>query len=381
MIRWFKLSSSLFKILIFGSFILPFSNSDSYLTPFCTVSWNHFLVGVSRATDSNFPRFSSLMETSDEMISTIEVQSDLKIGGCTSSLILCYDSINRNNMEFTHSSSLSFDSEYGIRRDKFLEVPQLVWGLNNQKIAFARACLTARMLNRTLLMPSLSASLFYKELDRLQPISFDKVFQFERFNSLCNGFVQLGHYSFLRNLTGICDLPKGSGRKWMVERDLDQLRQYGKDPYDGYEVIRIVGKNPFLWHDHWPVKDYGRVFECLVLVEEIEREASKVVSKIREVGREMRGHTKSAQSGIDSDGSSLQAVPYVAVHMRIEIDWMIHCRKLEQRSKISQICSSKEEIMERVGNIVGLKHLQLFILRWLIVFLKILLYSLVGRMV
>ncbi|KAJ9168601.1 hypothetical protein P3X46_020101 [Hevea brasiliensis] len=266
-----------------------------------------------------------------------------------------YDSINRNNKEFTHSSSLSFDSEYGIRRDKFLEVPQIVWGLNNQKIAFARACLTARMLNRTLLMPSLSASLFYKELDRLQPISFDKVFQFERFNSLCNGFVQLGHYSFLRNLTGICDLPKGSGRKWMVERDLDQLRQYGKDPYDGYEVIRIVGKNPFLWHDHWPVKDYARVFECLVLVEEIEREASKVVSKIREVGREMRGHTKSAQSGIDSDGSSLQAVPYVAVHMRIEIDWMIHCRKLEQRSKISQICSSKEEIMERVGNIVGLK--------------------------
>ncbi|KAG8635579.1 O-fucosyltransferase 23 [Manihot esculenta] len=266
-----------------------------------------------------------------------------------------FDSINHNNAQLTRSRSLSLESKYGIRRDKFLEVPQIVWGLNNQKIAFARASLTARMLNRTLLMPSLSASLFYKELDRLQPISFDKVFQFERFNSLCNGFVQLGQYSFLRNQTGVSELQKGSGRKWTIERDLDQLRQFSKDPYDKYEVIRIVGKNPFLWHDHWPVKDYARVFECLVLVEEIEREASKVVAKIREVGREISGQTKSGQNSIDSDGSSLQAVPYVAVHMRIEIDWVIHCRKLEQRSKMSQICSSKEEIMERVGNIAGLK--------------------------
>jgi hypothetical protein len=42
--------------------------------------------------------------------------------------------------------------------------------------------------------------------------------------------------------------------------------------------------------------------------------------------------------------------------MRIEIDWMIHCKKLEQRLNTNQICSSKKEIVERVRNIViGLK--------------------------
>lgn len=81
-----------------------------------------------------------------------------------------------------------------IRRDKFLEVPQIIWGLNNQKIAFARACLTARFLNRSLLMPSLSASLFYKEVDLLQPVSFDKVFDFNKFNARCHGFVRLAQY-------------------------------------------------------------------------------------------------------------------------------------------------------------------------------------------
>ena len=266
-----------------------------------------------------------------------------------------YGGIDKNNLDLIHSRSLSLDSDNGIRKEKFLEVPQIVWGLNNQKIAFARACLTARMLNRTLLMPSLSASLFYKEIDRLQPISFDKVFQFERFNALCNGFVQLGRYSDLRNRTGVYELQKGSGRKWTVERDFDQLKAFGEDSFNGYEVIRIVGKNPFLWHDHWPVKDYARVFECLVLVDEIAKEADKVVSKIREVGKEMRSKTQSAQSGVDLDSSLLQPVPYVAVHMRIEIDWMIHCKKLEQRLNVSEICSSKQEIMERVGNIVGLK--------------------------
>ncbi|KAK3188874.1 hypothetical protein Dsin_028435 [Dipteronia sinensis] len=238
--------------------------------------------------------------------------------------------------------SVSLDADSGIRKDKFLEVPQIVWGLNNQKIAFARACLTARLLNRTLLVPSLSASLFYKEIDLLQPISFEKVFQFEKFNSLCKGFVQLGRYSDVLNRTRVFDLQKGNGRKWTVERDLDQLRHASEDPIDEIEVIRIVGKNPFLWHDHWPVKDYARVFECLVLVDEFAKEADKVVSKIREVGR---------SNGVDSDGASR----YVAVHMRIEIDWMIHCKKLEQRANISQICSSKDEILERVGNIAGLK--------------------------
>ncbi|KAJ4827016.1 O-fucosyltransferase 23 [Turnera subulata] len=204
-------------------------------------------------------------------------------------------------------------------------------------------------------MPSLSASLFYKEIDRLQPIWFDKVFQFDKFNSLCRGFVRLGRYSDLKNQSGAYELQKGSGRKWTVERDLDQLRQFSEDPFDGHEVIRIVGKNPFLWHDHWPVKDYAKIFECLVLVDEIAREADKVVSKIRQVGIEMRGKAESSGHGIDLDGSSSEPVPYVAVHMRIEIDWMIHCKKLEQRLNVSQICSSKQEIMERVGNIVNLK--------------------------
>ncbi|KAG5234382.1 O-fucosyltransferase [Salix suchowensis] len=210
--------------------------------------------------------------------------------------------------------SLSLDSDNGIRKDKFLEVPQIVWGLNNQKIAFARACLTARMLNRTLLMPSFSASLFYKEIDRLQPISFDKVFQFDRFDSLCNGFVQLGSFSDLRNQTGVFELQKGSGRKWTAERDLDQLKQFIKDPFDGYEVIRISGR--------------------ILLVEEIAKEAGRVVSKIREVGKEISSKIGSAQSDFGSDSSLLEPVPYVAVHMRIEIDWMIHCKKLERKLNV-----------------------------------------------
>ncbi|CAL5346719.1 unnamed protein product [Camellia sinensis] len=175
--------------------------------------------------------------------------------------------IEHGNIISIHNHSLSFNMEFGIRKPvKYLEVPQLVWGLNNQKIAFARACLTARMLNRTLLMPSLSASLFYKEIDLLQPISFGNVFQFEWFNWNCKGFVQLGRYSDLSNHTDVLELQQGSGRKWMVERDLDQLRQFSKDPYDKYEIIRIIGKNPFLWNDHWPIKDYAKVLECLVLV-------------------------------------------------------------------------------------------------------------------
>ncbi|XP_057510404.1 O-fucosyltransferase 23 isoform X1 [Actinidia eriantha] len=249
--------------------------------------------------------------------------------------------VEHDNVMMIHNHSLSSNSKFGIRKLKFLEVPQIIWGLNNQKIAFARACLTARMLNRTLLMPSLSASLFYKELDLLQPISFDKIFQFKRFNSHCEGFFQLGRYSDLSNRTDVIELRKGSGRKWTVERDLDQLRQFSTDLYDGYEIIRIVGKNPFLWHDHWPIKDYAKVFECLALVEEISKEADRVISKIRERGRELN--------------FALETVRYVAVHMRIEKDWMIHCKKLEQRSNISEICSSKEEIMDRVGHIVGLK--------------------------
>lgn len=252
-----------------------------------------------------------------------------------------------------HALPLEKDLDYGIRGDKFLEVPQIVWGLNNQKIAFARACLTARMLNRTLLMPSLSASLFYKEIDQLQPIAFEKVFQFRKFNSLCNGFVRLGRYSEVLNQTEVLELQKGSGRKWTSVRDFDQLKEFSSDLYDQYEVIRIVGKNPFLWHDHWPVKDYARVFECLVLVDEFAKEADRVVSKIRAVGKEAIDKQLLPEQGQGGNGvsSKLQPMRYMAVHMRIEKDWMIHCKKLEQRSNINEICSSKEEIIHRVENI------------------------------
>ncbi|KAL9152253.1 hypothetical protein ABFS82_11G109400 [Erythranthe guttata] len=133
------------------------------------------------------------------------------------------------------------------------------------------------MLNRTLLVPSLSVSLFYKEVDHLKPISFDKVFQFEKFNLLCKGVVQLGRYSQISNKTDSLEIQKGSGRKWTVEKDLEQLQQLTGHPYNRCGTIRIVGKNPFLWHDHWPLKDYAKVFECLVLVEEISKEADKVV--------------------------------------------------------------------------------------------------------
>uniref|UniRef100_A0A7N0REI3 O-fucosyltransferase family protein n=1 Tax=Kalanchoe fedtschenkoi TaxID=63787 RepID=A0A7N0REI3_KALFE len=246
----------------------------------------------------------------------------------------------------SQGSSLPGNVKFGIRVDKFLEVPQIVWGLNNQKIAFARACLTAKMLNRTLLMPSLSASLFYKEVDLLQPIYFDKVFKFDHFNSHCQGSVRLGRYSEISNNTdSSVELPKGSGRRWTVERDMEQLRQYSTDPFDSYEVIKITGKNPFLWPDHWPVEDYAKIFDSLVLVDDIAKDVEKVVSKIRERGGKVRGDTDTGSSGF----------PYMAVHMRIEKDWMIHCKKLEQRQNISEICSSKDEIMERVHNVRDLQ--------------------------
>lgn len=267
-----------------------------------------------------------------------------------------FGGIEQSKLILFRNNPLAQILQLQIGKQKFLEVPQIIWGLNNQKIAFARACLTARLLNRTLLMPSLSASLFYKEVDLLQPISFDKVFQFERFNSLCNGFVKLSRFSDVSNRTDVFELQKGSGRKWTVEKDLDQLRQFSRPPYDEYETIRIVGKNPFLWHDHWPVKEYSKIFECLVLVDELLKEADKVVSKIREIGRQARHKSEQPQTGLESESRLLQHVPYVAVHLRIEKDWMIHCKKLEQRSNISEICSSKEQIIERVGNIKGLTY-------------------------
>jgi GDP-fucose protein O-fucosyltransferase len=234
-----------------------------------------------------------------------------------------------------------------VRKDKFLEVPQIVWGLNNQKIALARSLLTARFLNRTLLMPSLSASLFYKEVELLQPMQFDKIFNFEKFNSICNGFVWLGRYSELTNITDPFELQKGSGRKWTKERDLEQLKEVVNDnKLHDLELVRIVGKNPFLWQDHWLVRDYGEIFQCLVLVNEIENDVVKVISKIREVSMKAKDDTSNAKNS--------PVMPYVAVHMRIEKDWMIHCKKWEQRTGINQICSSKKEILDRVSHIKGI---------------------------
>ncbi|KAL6629909.1 hypothetical protein ACP70R_029674 [Stipagrostis hirtigluma subsp. patula] len=244
----------------------------------------------------------------------------------------------------------------GVRRDKFVEVPQIIWGLNNQKIAFARACLTARFLNRSLLMPSLSASLFYKEVDLLQPISFDKVFDFNKFNARCHGFVRLARYSEVSNRTEPFKLQKGSGRRWTVDRDLDQLQESRGSKADDFEIIEIVGKHPFLWPDHWPVKDYARIFECLVLAPEIETEVVKVISKIREAGQKARHEAGISHNKQRRDGSTNLHVPYIAVHMRVEKDWMIHCKKREQRSNSTEICSSKQEIIHKVSQITDLRR-------------------------
>ncbi|URD87579.1 hypothetical protein MUK42_26684 [Musa troglodytarum] len=271
------------------------------------------------------------------------------------------DSISKDqDSDVWHHRNLNLGASlvhlHAVRRDKFLEVPQIIWGLNNQKIALARACLTARFLNRTLLMPSLSASLFYKEVELLKPVAFDKIYQFDTFNRLCDGFVQLGRYSDLLNHSMPFEIQKGSGRKWTKERDLDQLKQCREESIDNSEVIRIGGKNPFLWHDHWSVKDYAKIFQCLVVVDKIENEVAKVISKIREAGSKVRYKINASQNEESADSSLGQHVPYVAVHMRIEKDWMIHCKKLEQKLRIEQICSSKEEIMERVSQITSLQQ-------------------------
>lgn len=244
--------------------------------------------------------------------------------------------------------------EAGVREDKFLEVPQIVWGLNNQKIALARAVLTARKLNRTLLMPNLSASLFYKETDLLEPLGFDHLFSLHRFNSLCHGFVRISTMNS-GNFSDVIVVAKGSGRRWTAERDMAQLEQCKTPEIDRHAVIKLEGKHPFLWHDHWPVRDYARVFECLVLVHNLSVEVSRVVSKLKSL---------SSPTGIDQNKIRMSPFmfqpKYVAVHMRIEKDWMIHCKKLEMRSRAKngedlRICSSKEEIMKRVANIPGLE--------------------------
>ncbi|KAL2925792.1 Aminoacylase-1 [Bienertia sinuspersici] len=81
------------------------------------------------------------------------------------------------------------------------------------------------------------------EIDQLQPISFNKVFQFNKFNSLCNGFIRLGRYSELSNQTDVLELEKGGGRKWTSMRDFEQLKEFSSgDPYDHKEeIIKQVG--------------------------------------------------------------------------------------------------------------------------------------------
>ncbi|XP_037458765.1 O-fucosyltransferase 23-like [Triticum dicoccoides] len=263
--------------------------------------------------------------------------------------------INLSEKSFYEPSTL--DLFPGVRKDKFVEVPQIIWGLNNQKIAFARACLTAKFLNRSLLMPSLSASLFYKEVDFLQPIPFDKVFDFTKFNARCHGFARLARYSEVSNHTEPYKLQKGSGRRWTVERDLDQLQQSKTGEADGYQVIHVTGKHPFLWPDHWPVKNYAKVFDCLALAPDIEAEVVKVISKIKDAGEKARHEAAIShkKKSID-DGSLNLPVQYIAVRMRIEKDWMIHCKKWEKRSNLKEICSSKGEIIHKVSQITDLRR-------------------------
>ncbi|ONM04321.1 O-fucosyltransferase family protein [Zea mays] len=179
------------------------------------------------------------------------------------------------------------------------------------------------------------AKQYAEEYDAL-PISFDKVFDFNKFNARCHGF--------------------GTGRRWTADRDLDQLQQSIGSNADDSEVIEIVGENPFLWPDHWPVKDYAKIFDCLVLVPEIETEVVKVISKIREAGQRARHEAGGSHSKQRRDSSTNPPVSYVAVHMRVEKDWMIHCKKWEQRSKSHEICSSKEEIIHKVSQITDLRR-------------------------
>lgn len=89
-----------------------------------------------------------------------------------------------------------------------------------------------------------------------------------------------------------------------------------------------------------------------MVVDEIEKEVAKITSMIRDVGRVVRQNSNASQKKESSDSSQDYHVPYMAVHMRIEKDWMIHCKKVEQRLSINQICSSQEEIMERVSHIL-----------------------------
>jgi hypothetical protein len=96
----------------------------------------------------------------------------------------------------------------------------------------------------------------------------------------------------------------------------------------GYICVKLLEKGKY-YSICWKIY---KVFESLVLVDEIGKEADRVVFMIRKVGSH------------DDRGNSLQNyVPYVAVHVRVEIDWMIHCKNLEQKLNTNQICSSRKD--------------------------------------
>eukprot|EP00250_Pteridium_aquilinum_P019667 c24521_g1_i1 orf=129-1514(-) len=265
---------------------------------------------------------------------------------------------------------------------RFLEVPQIAWGLNNQKIALARALLTARFLNRSLLLPSLSASLTYKDTSRILPLPFDRLFSLPRFNELCKGFVSIAHppAHFLQQHSAF-NISKGSGRRWTKDRDLQQLLECREPEIHRQALLRVSGKNPFLWHDHWTARDYAKIFRCFVLVENISAEVDLIVSKLKQTSFHLsteQGMRSSAQNTSDFQGfgsrggiqrsnghggghGMVELGGYVAVHMRIEKDWMIHCKKTEDRVRMRQgklfnICSSKQEIIDRVSHIPHMRR-------------------------
>ncbi|EFJ09170.1 protein-O-fucosyltransferase-like protein [Selaginella moellendorffii] len=230
-------------------------------------------------------------------------------------------------------------ARHGIERERFLRVPQIIWGLNNQKIALARAALTARYLNRSLLMPTLSASLSHNSSSPAQTIPFDAVFSLDSFNSRCSGFVRIAREADVPDGAPAVEVIKGSGRRWTAARDLEHLEECRRQDH---EVLEILGKNPFLWPDHWAVREYVTIFQCLELTSSIISDVEYVASRLELA-------------------SSSRNPSYVAVHMRIERDWMIHCRNTEKRAlekegKKLSICSSKEEIIDRVRRIESLKR-------------------------
>ena len=244
--------------------------------------------------------------------------------------------------------------------EKFLEVPHIVWGLNNQKIAIARAALTARYLNRTLIAPTLSSSVFVNSSDAMP---FTNLFSLTSFNCRCNGFAKIIHAPSVSARGSSLDVAMvnlGSGRKWTTERDKQHLIALTRDGYEGIAIIKMIGRNPFLWPDHWPVHDYATVLECLILTDSLQSQVDRVVTKLRRASSRIRSQL--AQNGNGTATKSVEDFKprYVAVHMRVERDWRLHCRHLEDRAlrmtaRQPHICASKEEIAKQVSLIPQLR--------------------------